>query len=298
MKRIILVVIILVCSFSVKAQNETVNGSLTIKGPVKLRTGANEGTAGFELSGNGKYVHLAGNGLISRVNNQQDIGISSWRFRNLWLGSNAYVNGKIGIGTTNPSQELDVKGNIALDNYSIISQGGSYVSFGNSGLGNENDDIGINIANDGELELNRNGVSVLTIGDHILLDRTNTRNIGIGTTNPDAKLTVKGNIHTQEVKVDLNGAVAPDYVFKEDYKLKPLDQVQAYIKQNGHLPNIPSAAEMEKEGILLKEMNLKLLEKIEELTLYVLEQQKEIEVERAKNKELEKRLEQLESKFK
>jgi len=102
-------------------------------------------------------------------------------------------------------------------------------------------------------------------------------NVGIGTTTPDAKLTVKGNIHTQEVKVDLQGAVAPDYVFKEDYNLRSLEQVDAYIKENGHLPNIPSAAEMEKEGVLLKEMNLKLLEKIEELTLYVIELKKEVE---------------------
>ncbi|MEL4309060.1 hypothetical protein JMA43_13235 [Joostella sp. CR20] len=105
---------------------------------------------------------------------------------------------------------------------------------------------------------------------------TQAGNIGIGTIKPDSKLTVKGNIHTQEVKVDLAGAVAPDYVFKDDYKLKTLDEVKAYINNKGHLPNIPSAKEMEEEGINLKEMNLKLLEKIEELTLYVIEQEKRI----------------------
>ncbi|MEP5600828.1 MAG: hypothetical protein ABJL44_07365, partial [Algibacter sp.] len=88
---------------------------------------------------------------------------------------------------------------------------------------------------------------------------------------------VKGDIHTQEVKVDLLGAVMPDYVFYKDYKLKTLTEVEQYINEKGHLPNIPSAKDVETNGLLLKEMNLKLLEKIEELTLYTIEQEKEIE---------------------
>jgi len=94
--------------------------------------------------------------------------------------------------------------------------------------------------------------------------------VGIGTLSPDMELTVKGNIHAEEVKVDLN-VPAPDYVFKKDYDLKSLEEVQDYIKAHGHLPNIPSAKEMEANGIPLGEMNMKLLEKIEELTLYVIE---------------------------
>ena len=100
--------------------------------------------------------------------------------------------------------------------------------------------------------------------------------VGIGTTTPDAKLTVKGNIHTQEVKVDLNGAVAPDFVFAEGYELKTLAETEEYIQKHKHLPEIPSAKEMEENGIKLKEMNLKLLQKIEEPTLYIINQQKEI----------------------
>ena len=104
-----------------------------------------------------------------------------------------------------------------------------------------------------------------------------TGQVGIGTASPDEALTVKGKIHTQEVRVDLLGAVAPDYVFYKDYDLRTLKEVQQFIDEHGHLPNIPSAAEMERNGVSLKEMNLKLLEKIEELTLYILEQEKEIE---------------------
>lgn len=99
---------------------------------------------------------------------------------------------------------------------------------------------------------------------------------GIGTSSPDAKLSVKGNIHTNEVKVDLLGAVAPDYVFYKDYDLKTLTEVENYIAKKGHLPNMPSAKEMETNGLYLKEMNLRLLEKIEELTLYTINQEKRI----------------------
>ncbi len=111
--------------------------------------------------------------------------------------------------------------------------------------------------------------------------------IGIGTTTPDELLTVKGKIHTQEVLVDLDGAVAPDYVFEHyfngssevmpEYRLITLEELEAFLKANNHLPNVPSAETMQSEGISLKEMNLILLQKIEELTLYTLQQQKEID---------------------
>ncbi|MEO7044321.1 MAG: hypothetical protein ABI091_03380 [Ferruginibacter sp.] len=72
--------------------------------------------------------------------------------------------------------------------------------------------------------------------------------VGIGTINPDSKLTVAGNIHVQEVKVTLNAGQVPDYVFAKDYKLKSLEEVEKYIKENKHLPEIPSAQEIEKNG--------------------------------------------------
>jgi hypothetical protein len=112
--------------------------------------------------------------------------------------------------------------------------------------------------------------------------------IGVGTTTPDELLTVKGKIHTQEVLVDLDGAVAPDYVFEKhftgssevmpEYKLISLKELESFLKENNHLPNVPSAETMQNEGISLKQMNLILLQKIEELTLYTLQQQKEIDV--------------------
>ena len=123
--------------------------------------------------------------------------------------------------------------------------------------------------------------------------------IGIGTSQPDEMLTVKGKIHTQEVIVDLKGAVAPDYVFdhyfegtstlSSDYSMPTLKELALFIEANHHLPKIPSAANLSKDGLALKEMNLLLLEKIEELTLYTLEQQEQLEIVKKRLTVLEKK---------
>lgn len=114
--------------------------------------------------------------------------------------------------------------------------------------------------------------------------------VGIGTGTPDAALTVKGTIHTNEVKVDLNGAVAPDYVFEKDYQLMSLEETKTYIDANKHLPEVPSAREMEKNGLQLGEMNLLLLKKVEELTLHLIDQQTKIKEQEERIKTLEKKL--------
>jgi hypothetical protein len=98
-------------------------------------------------------------------------------------------------------------------------------------------------------------------------------NVGIGTANPDAKLAVKGTIHTNEVKVDL-AVPGPDYVFNSDYKLLSLEEIKTYINKNKHLPEVPSAKEMEANGVQLGEMNMLLLKKVEELTLHMIEHNK------------------------
>ncbi|WP_440066366.1 cell wall anchor protein [Tenacibaculum discolor] len=112
-------------------------------------------------------------------------------------------------------------------------------------------------------------------------------NVGIGTNDTKGfKLGVYGKIAATEVKVATYNNW-PDYVFTKEYKLPTLQEVAQYIKKKGHLQNIPSAKEVqENKGIELGEMNRKLLEKIEELTLYTIQQQKEIEKLKSQNKEL------------
>lgn len=108
--------------------------------------------------------------------------------------------------------------------------------------------------------------------------------VGIGSFSPDELLTVKGTIHCQEVKVDLN--VPADYVFekyylgvselKPDYKMPSLAEIEVFIKENHHLPEMPSAKTIQEDGLQLKEMTNLLLQKVEELTLYTIEQEKRI----------------------
>ena len=122
-------------------------------------------------------------------------------------------------------------------------------------------------------------------------------NIAIGKSSADAKLDVAGNIKAHEIEVtlasindmQLNGTLAAnnitytpngntaDFVFEDNYYLKDLSEVEAFIKANKHLPEIPSAAEMEEAGVNLAEMNKLLLMKVEELTLYAIEKDKEVE---------------------
>lgn len=99
--------------------------------------------------------------------------------------------------------------------------------------------------------------------------------VGIGTVAPDARymLSVNGAIRAKEVVVESGWA---DFVFEDDYKLRSLREVESYIKKNGHLPEIPSAKEVQENGVKVAESVTKLLHKIEELTLYTIAQQKEI----------------------
>ncbi|MFC5282640.1 hypothetical protein [Pedobacter alpinus] len=115
--------------------------------------------------------------------------------------------------------------------------------------------------------------SGLTAWTDLIINR-DAGNVGIGTPNPDEKLTVKGKIHAEEVRVDLS-VPGPDYVFEKQYKLTPLAEIQKYISVNKHLPEVPSAKEMEQNGINLSEMNMLLLKKVEELTLHLINLQQE-----------------------
>lgn len=106
--------------------------------------------------------------------------------------------------------------------------------------------------------------STLTLSDN--------GNVGIGTSTPIDKLSVNGNIRSKEVKVE--AVNWPDYVFDEDYKITSLESLEKYIKRNKHLPDVPTAKEVETNGLELGEMNKALLKKVEELTLYMIEQNK------------------------
>ncbi len=189
--------------------------------------------------------------------------------------------GKVGIGTTNPNATLQVGDSEHTGSPSTevekkrlslapVTHGGSDWFFSTRD-NNPYANLDIGYSNNKTLTLRHDG------------------NVGIGSKNPDSKLTVKGKIHAEEVKIDLS-VPAPDYVFKKDYDLLSIEEVQEHIKAQGHLPNIPSAKELETNGVELGIMNMKLLEKIEELTLYTIAQEEELKEQNQKNKVLEDKI--------
>ena len=116
--------------------------------------------------------------------------------------------------------------------------------------------------------------------------------VGIGTTSTgNHKLAVEGSIGAREIKVEASGW--SDFVFYNNYNLPTLKEVENHIKEKGHLKDIPSAKEVEKNGFFLGEMDAKLLQKIEELTLYTIAQEKEIKKEKAENKKQQKEIDEL-----
>ena len=129
-------------------------------------------------------------------------------------------------------------------------------------------------------------------GDDIVIDGVG--NIGMGTLSPREKLSVNGNIRAREVKVEATNW--PDYVFREEYQLQSLRDIEKYIKANKHLPEIPSAAEIEKDGVQLGEMNRLLLKKIEELTMHLIEKENQLDTQCKLLLKIEERLKKLETK--
>lgn len=126
-------------------------------------------------------------------------------------------------------------------------------------------------------------------GDNDLIEAIridSNSNVGIGTTNPGTwKLSVNGQIRAKEIKVETGWS---DFVFEKDYNLPTLIEVENHIKEKGHLKDIPSAKEVKENGIFLGEMDSKLLQKIEELTLYIISQEKKLKLQNLKIKKLEK----------
>ena len=236
------------------------------------------------------------------------------------------TNGDVGIGTT-PTAKLDVNGTARISGNLGVGTSGSFskISFGFSDA-NVNSRIafyehtddgsrfrGIGMAFPDPVNyLYGVGIWSLTGSNGIPTD-TNMNmfigddgNVGIGTWNTFGyKLAVNGNLGV-DGDIDLSTSVDgnqnfnwPDYVFEKDYKLLTLDQVEEHIEEKGHLPNIPSAKEVEEKGSFsLGEMNKKLLEKVEELTLYTIAQEKKIkklQKQETRIQKLEKENKQLKS---
>lgn len=197
--------------------------------------------------------------------------------------------GKVGIGTTDPSEALEVKGLIRIhnanshDNNSPGIVGAIDDDFLYAGQYLNHYGFGFHHYNDGSGYDGQNayisgyyGVDIFT-GKRNRIRINNNGNVGIGTVSPTHKLSVNGTVKAKRIVVSTSGW--SDFVLQDEYQLMPLSEVEKSIRQNNHLPGIPSEKEVLENGVDVGDMQTKLLQKIEELTLYMIEQDKQVQLQ-------------------
>ena len=255
------------------------NGLLVYRGNVGIRT--TSPSAELEVKGEilisndsssklrvGRYSAASPNAYIKAESSANQLHLQIGNVTKMVIDD----SGNIGIGTSAPETGLEIRGN------------GTSWRRGFLCLKNLNEDAGIRIY-DSYSDVKHHIFNVNDEGDILRLAPagsygsggitiSQTGNVGIGTVTPDNKLDVKGTIRSEELIVESGWA---DYVFNDDYVPMALDQVEKHIKLKGHLPGIPTEAEVKQNGIALGAFQAKLLEKIEELTLYLIEQDKKIQ---------------------
>jgi len=201
------------------------------------------------------------------------------------------AGGNIGIGTDSPASLFQVDD--GCTKASIGDASGSGLNYGTSYLGFNASRSGTNwLTNKDGNNNNGGGVIYSSIfGDmYFSIIPTAANGSGQSLTDTQVKNTIAmridhtdGAVYAKQIYVQTSGW--PDFVFKKNYSLRPLSEVKSYIEQNQHLPDMPAAEKVEKDGINLGEMNKALLKKIEELTLYLIEKDKQLQSQEEKIKQ-------------
>ncbi|WP_421876504.1 hypothetical protein [Marinoscillum sp.] len=285
-------------------------------------TGGDYNAVKISRGGGGGNGPSSGYGIFDVYGENQDINL---RFRG--KGSSYFNAGNLGVGTNAPSHKLDVHGEIRWGGVNNSNwgdglltmnsgwNGGDYPTLGSLGADGRslimlhNPHIPYRTDNSASGYSGKAGIRMATdastsswwdmglAGDFFYIYRknsgeffriTSSGKVGIGTTSPSEELEVNGTIRSKEVKVE--ASPWPDYVFNTDYQLPSLAETRAFIDANHHLPEVPSAADVEAKGIALGEMNAILLKKIEELTLHVINQNLQMEEQQQRLEKLEKLL--------
>lgn len=270
-------------------------------------------------------LHLVGSdNLSSELRLENTASSSNWAITPIYNGDRLGIrsvnsnynevlsilaSGNIGVGVISPTDKLQIGGtsklNLIFGRWGAlgITGGGVATILGNNVKASNtmnNSLVSMESTQDGSRAIKMQydeGISFHTFLGNVVAGANftgyermridNNGNVGIGTTNPGTyKLAVEGKIGARSIKV--TSANWADFVFAPSYELMSLSETEAYIQKNRHLPNIPSAAEVKENGFNLEEMDAKLLSKIEELTLYIIEQEKRQKQQDEKMKELSK----------
>lgn len=286
-----------------------VSGAATFSNTVNFPGGGiwnTSGNVGIGITSPTSRLHVKGSGATSGTSSLNVINSSSAA---LFLVRD---DGNVGIGTSTPGYKLDVNGTTRISGAVTLPGTGAWTSSGNVGIGVTNPTAKLELSNgplwtdhpyfrtlkllsSSAIELDggssvKFGIVALPSGQFRLFTAPNEGTegapevarivcnsngyVGIGTTSPTELLSVNGNIRTKKVIVTQQSW--SDFVFDETYPLRPLSEVHEFIQTHRHLPDIPDQKEIADQGMDVGDMQAKLLQKIEELTLYLIEQDRRI----------------------
>jgi len=184
------------------------------------------------------------------------------------------LGGNVGIGTTSPNAKLAIADDTFSGSKDMVSLGGSSLTDWYLNIRRQYDggDMPVYYSFDIKDRTTQSNPSTATIYNNTLV--LNRGNVGIGTTSPGYKLTVSGPVRASQFIADVT--TYSDFVFKPGYRLVPLADVESAIRRDGHLPGVPSEAEARVHGVDVADMEVRLLQKVEELTLRLIAQEKEL----------------------
>ena len=282
--------------------NLQINGDFFINTDKRICIGTNNASSGelqinnssgsyntfADIVGNLYFRSGAGgtnNGAILGIQDNKTVTINVWEaYDNSNFdtqGAKLYVNGNTTVVGELKCSNIATTGNISGSG-SFIGSGKLYLEAGSGNYveaKSRSSSYGLilreyNSSDYGNIEITSKGLGLGYNTSSAHLTIAPDGNVGVGTVEPSAKLSVDGKILAEEIEVVSD--ITSDFVFEEDYELRPLSEVEKFVKENKHLPEIPSMQEFAEQGQNLGEMQDLLLRKIEELTLYVIELEKQV----------------------